>query len=186
MSYRLSKIYTRKGDDGNTTLQDQRLPKNHPLVETLGAIDELNCALGLTLAFGIGDKKLQEQLTQIQNELFDLGGELAEPKYHAISENKVARLEKELDEWNSQLPPLKEFLLPRGTPATVACHLARTICRRAERALVELHREEAVKNPEILRYLNRLSDFLFVAARSLARQEHCEERLWEHEKGKED
>jgi len=183
MSYRLSQIYTRKGDDGNTSLRDQRLPKNHPLVETLGAVDELNCALGLALSFGIADEKLQAQLTQIQNELFDLGGELAEPKYHAITEEQVLRLEKNLDEWNSSLPPLKEFVLPRGTPATVACHLARTTCRRAERKLVELHREEALKNPQILRYLNRLSDFLFVAARSLAQQNHCEEKLWDHKRG---
>ena len=182
MSYRLSKIYTRKGDDGNTTLRDQRMPKNHPLVETLGAIDELNCALGLTLSFGVADKKMQEQLTQIQNDLFDLGGELAEPKFHAISEDKITWLEKTLDEWNSQLPPLKEFILPQGTPTTVACHLARTICRRAERNLVELHQGEPLQNPQLLRYLNRLSDFLFVAARSLARQEHCEEKLWDHKR----
>lgn len=180
MSYRLSKIYTRKGDDGKTSLRGQRLPKNHPLIETLGALDELNCALGLTLAFGIPNEKLLKQLTAIQNDLFDLGGELAEPAYQAISDEKVAGLEKNLDEWNSQLPPLKEFLLPRGTAATVACHLARTICRRAERHLVECQQEEALANPAVLRYLNRLSDFLFVAARSLARMEKTEEKLWEH------
>jgi cob(I)alamin adenosyltransferase len=180
MSYRLSQIYTRKGDDGNTSLQNKRLPKNHPLVETLGSLDELNCALGLILAFGLTNEKLQTELTQIQNDLFNLGGELAEPQFHGINEEKVSDLEKNLDAWNSQLPPLKEFVLPRGTPATVACHLARTICRRAERALVELHQQEPLKNPQILRYINRLSDFLFVAARSLAQQNHCEEKLWDH------
>ncbi len=182
MSYRLTKIYTRKGDDGNTSLGKQRLPKNHPLVETLGALDELNCAIGLTLAFGLSNSKLQTQLTCIQNDLFDLGGELAEPEYHAITSDKILILEENLDAWNADLPPLKEFLLPRGTPAAVACHLARTICRRAERALVELHQAAPLKNAELLRYLNRLSDFLFVAARVLGQEGKAEEKTWEHKK----
>lgn len=182
MPDRLTNIYTRKGDDGNTSLRNQRLPKNHPLVETLGTLDELNSALGLTLAFDVANPKLQEQLTEIQNTLFDLGGELAEPLYHAVTAEKISLLEKNLDEWNNQLPPLKEFLLPRGIPATAACHLARTICRRAERALVELDQQEPLKNPHILQYLNRLSDFLFVAARTLGQQGKTTEKLWEQTK----
>ncbi len=180
MSYRLSKIYTRKGDDGKTSLRGERLPKNHPLVESLGALDELNCALGLVLAFGVQDQALLAQFTQIQNDLFDLGGELAEPKYQAVTGDKVTWLENRLDEWNSRLPPLKEFILPRGTAATVACHLARTICRRAERELAQLHQQEPLQNIQLLRYLNRLSDFLFVAARTLAKLEQSEEKMWEH------
>jgi len=177
---RLSKIYTRKGDDGNTSLGGQRLPKNHPLVETLGTVDELNCAVGLILAFGIADKTLSEKLTQVQQNLFNLGGELAEPRFQALNEKQVTELEQAINGWNQTLPPLKEFLLPRGTPATVACHLARTICRRAERNLVELHQAQPLKNISLLHYLNRLSDFLFVAARIVAQQHHCDETLWDH------
>ena len=179
MSYRLSQIYTRTGDDGKTTLGKRRLPKNHPLLETLGTLDELNSALGLALAFEQGNAKLRAQFCQIQQELFDLGGELAEPSYEALTTAEITRLEHELDEWNKTLAPLEEFLMPRGQSAACACHLARTICRRAERCLVSLHEVEPLRKQEPLIYLNRLSDYLFVAARILNLNSETKETLWQ-------
>lgn len=179
MPYRLTKIYTRQGDEGYTTLGDKPISKDDLLVEALGTIDELNSAIGLVISLHIKNKEIEKHLTQIQHELFDLGGELHLPERITITSEKITKLENILDHWNATLPPLKEFLLPRGNSKSAACHLARTVCRRAERALVRLHRQIALNNPEMLRYLNRLSDVLFVIARILALESHETEILWE-------
>lgn len=182
MGYRLSKIYTRTGDDGNTHLGDgNRLHKDHPRLEVLGALDELNSAIGLILAHKPSHHTIVDCLTRIQNELFDLGGELCPPHHATISADNITYLENTIDEWNAALPPLKEFILPGGNLTSAACHLARTICRRAERRAVTLHQQQAI-SPEILRYLNRLSDLLFVAARLLAKETNSKEVMWEHER----
>jgi cob(I)alamin adenosyltransferase len=185
MGNRLSKIYTRTGDDGTTGLGDgQRVSKNHPRVEAYGTVDELNSALGVLLAVPGLPAAVTQCLTEAQHELFDLGGELCIPGHRIITAQQVERLEKELDGLNEPLPPLKDFILPGGGPGTAACHLARTIARRAERrvwAVVEL--EQDAINPEAPRYLNRLSDLLFVVARVLARHENGTEVLWRHERG---
>lgn len=178
---RLTKIYTRKGDEGYTSLGNGTLSKDDALVEVVGTVDELNAAIGLVLAFPIKDEGIIKCLTRVQNELFDLGGELHVPEHPAISAEKVLQLEKDLDGWNDALPTLQEFILPRGNQATAACHLARTICRRAERAVVKLHRQAKLTNPDILRYLNRLSDLLFVICRVLSRETQGEEMMWERE-----
>lgn len=180
MPYRLTKIYTRKGDEGYTNLRDERISKDDLLVEAIGAIDELNSVIGFIVSLQINDKDIENCLTQIQNELFDMGGELHLPERIAITADKVTHLENMLDKWNATLPPLKEFLLPRGNPKSAASHVARTVCRRAERSLVRLHRQVALSNTEMLRYLNRLSDVLFVMARMLARESDVEEKMWEH------
>ncbi len=182
MPYRLTKIYTRQGDEGYTTLADNRISKDDLLIEALGTIDELNSAIGLIISLKINDEKVEAFLTEIQHELFDLGGELHTPEHITITPDKIAYLERTLDSWNQTLPPLKEFVLPRGNPQTAATHLARTICRRAERCLVRSHRQVALGNPDILKYLNRLSDVLFVTARVLAREGKEKEVLWEHER----
>jgi cob(I)alamin adenosyltransferase len=170
MSYRLSKIYTRKGDDGSTSLDAKnRIPKDSIHVEALGTIDELNSSIGMVLAFNVETTEIENSLTQIQQDLFNLGGELCPPYHKVITEEKITQLEQWLDAWNENLPPLKEFVLPGGNPKSAACHVARTVCRRAERVLVSLNHEEKL-NPDILRYVNRLSDLLFVAARMLAKE----------------
>jgi cob(I)alamin adenosyltransferase len=179
MSYRLTKIYTRKGDQGFTTFGDQHLPKDDLLIEVIGTLDELNSSIGLIISLHIKDSAIENCLTQIQHDLFHLGGELHTPEHKMIDANKITQLENLLDEWNHTLPPLKEFLLPRGNPPSAACHVARTVCRRAERCLVRLHRQIPLSNTEMLRYLNRLSDLLFVVARKLAEETHEKEVLWE-------
>ncbi len=184
MPYRLTKIYTRKGDEGYTHLGKKRIAKDDFLIEAMGTIDELNSMIGLIISFQVHDKEIGQCLTQIQNELFDLGGELYSPEHIVITADKVTHLETMLDHWNETLPPLKEFLLPRGNPPSAASHLARTICRRAERCLVRLHRQTPLQNPEMLRYLNRLSDLLFVIARVLARENSKTEMMWEHKEHK--
>ena len=183
MGHRLSKIYTRTGDDGTTGLGDgTRLPKTHGRIESYGTVDEANSALGLVLAVpGLPDD-IVAALTQIQHELFDLGGELAVPGYRVMTDAHVARLEEWLDRFNEPLPPLKEFILPGGGPAAAACHLARAITRRAERCVWALTRQEQIA-PEVSRYLNRLSDLLFVVARVLARHERGAEVLWRRSPG---
>lgn len=182
MGHRLSKIYTRTGDAGTTGLGDgERVPKDHPRVEAYGTVDELNSAIGVVLAAS-PPPAVAEPLTDVQHDLFEVGGELCMPEYRAIGEAQVARLEATLDSLNEALPPLKEFILPGGGRAAAACHLARTICRRAERRVWTLARDADI-NPEVPRYLNRLSDLLFVAARVLARHEHGSEVLWRHDRG---
>jgi len=177
MGHRLSKIYTRTGDSGETGLGDgSRTSKDSARVEAYGSVDELNSVLGILLADTL-PAPVRECLTRIQHELFDLGSELCMPGYTAVQDAMVERLETELDAFNAELPPLKEFILPGGGMAAAHCHLARTICRRAERRCVSLQRESEV-SPPVLRYLNRLSDLLFVIARVLARAQGEGEVLW--------
>jgi cob(I)alamin adenosyltransferase len=184
MGNRLSKIYTRTGDDGTTGLGDgQRVSKNHPRVEAYGTVDELNSAIGVLLATPNLPELVRQSLTEIQHELFDLGGELCIPGHRMITAEQVARLEQELDAFNDPLPPLKDFILPGGGAAAASCHLARTIARRAERrvwSVVEVEKDAI--NAEAPRYLNRLSDLLFVMARVLARHEQGAEILWRHDR----
>lgn len=183
MGHRLSKIYTRTGDDGSTGLGDgTRVSKTHIRVEAYGTVDEANSAIALILAVPGLPQDLGPLLMDIQHELFDLGGELSVPGYRAIGARHVERLERHIDRLNAPLPPLKEFILPGGGPAAAACHLARTIVRRAERRVWELKQTEEVAG-EIAQYLNRLSDLLFVAARVLARHEQGQEVLWRHDRG---
>ena len=178
MGHRLSKIYTRTGDEGSTALGDgSRVPKDHPRVEAFGTVDEANSAIGMVLAVGALPEAVRGCLTRVQHDLFDLGAELCVPGRRVIGAAHVERLEQELDAFNASLPPLKEFILPGGGPAASACHLARTVCRRAERRAWSLARVESVA-PEALVYLNRLSDLLFVAARVIARHENGAEVLW--------
>jgi cob(I)alamin adenosyltransferase len=179
MGNRLSKIYTRTGDDGTTGLGDgQRIAKDCPRVEAFGTVDEANSAIGVILAVASLTDTFRRCLITIQHDLFDLGGELCIPGHEAIQQAFVDRLENDLDTFNASLPSLKEFILPGGGPATAACHMARTIVRRAERRVITLQRDEPVR-AEVLRYLNRLSDLLFVMARQLARIENGEEVLWD-------
>jgi cob(I)alamin adenosyltransferase len=179
---RLSKIYTRTGDDGTTGLGDgSRVPKDDPRVEAYGCVDEANSAIGVILAVPGLPQDVAELLTRVQHELFDLGGELCIPGHRAVQAAHVLALEQALDAFNERLPALKEFILPGGGPAAAACHLARAICRRAERRCWTLARAQDVA-PEPLQYLNRLSDLLFVLARVLARHESGGETLWKHER----
>jgi len=179
---RLSKIYTRTGDDGTTGLGDgSRVAKDDPRVEAYGCVDECNSAIGLVLAVPGLPADVRDLLLNVQHELFDLGGELCIPGHRAIQAQHVIALETWLDAFNERLPPLKEFILPGGGSAAAACHLARAICRRAERRCWTLARAQAVA-PEPLQYLNRLSDLLFVIARVLARHESGSEVLWRHER----
>ena len=184
MGNRLSKIYTRTGDDGTTGLGDgSRVPKDSLRVEAYGTVDELNSAIGVLLATPEVPPAVAACLTEVQHELFDLGGELCLPGHHIITAGHVTRLEESLDEFNDALPPLKEFILPGGGPAAAACHLARAIARRAERRVWTLAKAESV-SPEVAKSLNRLSDLLFVLARVLARHEPGVEVLWRHDRGR--
>ena len=178
MGHRLSKIYTRTGDDGTTGLADgARVAKTDVRVEAFGAVDETNSALGVLLAEPM-PADIRASLARIQHELFEIGAELALPGYVKIAPEHVARLEQELDGFNAALPPLKEFVLPGGNRAAAACHVARTVCRRAERRAWAAAADHAL-NAELLRYLNRLSDLLFVIARRLARLDGGSETLWQ-------
>ncbi len=178
MGHRLSKIYTRTGDAGTTGLGDgTRVDKDHLRVEAYGTVDELNSVVGMVLACAV-PPTIRDCLTNVQHRLFDLGGELSVPGYEALRADHVTQLETLLDEFNAALPPLKEFILPAGGHATSTCHLARAVCRRAERCVVRLMHDETI-NPKSLAYLNRLSDLLFVIARTLARHENGEEVLWQ-------
>ena len=177
MGNRLSKIYTRTGDGGTTGLGNgERVAKDCPRIEAIGAVDELNCAIGRVLAHDLREE-IRGCLQEAQHKLFDLGGELSIPGYQAVREEEVARLEAVLNEFNAQLPPLKEFILPGGGRAAADCHMARAICRRAERRVVALAREEAVGDTVRI-YLNRLSDLLFVLCRIMARDDGGVEVSW--------
>jgi cob(I)alamin adenosyltransferase len=179
VGYRLSKIYTRTGDSGTTGLANgERVAKTDPRIEAFGAIDETNSAVGLILAEVDLEDSLRASLTRIQHDLFEVGAELSLPGYRQLDATYVTRLETEIDALNAALPPLKEFVLPGGNRAAAACHLARTFCRRAERRAWAVA-ESLELNPEVLRYLNRLSDFLFVAARDFARRGDGTETLWQ-------
>ena len=180
MSNRLTRLYTRKGDRGSTGLANgTRVAKTHPRIEALGDVDELNSLIGLLAAGLSAGDPLQPELSKIQNELFDLGGELAvaDPQYQVINAVRLEALEEELDLRNETLPPLKEFILPGGNRSAAEAHLARSVCRRAERRMVELAASETV-NALAIAYLNRLSDLLFVYARLLARRDNGSEVYW--------
>lgn len=182
MGKRLSKIYTRTGDDGTTGLGDgTRVAKDSLRVDAIGTVDEANSAIGVVLAAASVPQNIRNALTEIQHDLFELGGELCIPGHSAINDDFIERLETELDALNENLPALKEFILPGGGEAAAACHLARTIVRRAERVTITLADTETVR-PEVLKYLNRLSDLLFVIARVLARAESGQEVLWNRQR----
>ncbi|WIX24312.1 cob(I)yrinic acid a,c-diamide adenosyltransferase [Xanthomonas arboricola pv. corylina] len=182
MGNRLSRIYTRTGDDGSTGLGDgSRTGKDALRVNAYGTVDEANSAIGVLLAAPGVPESIAELLTTVQHQLFDLGGELCIPGHAAIDAADIDALERQLDHFNDTLPPLKEFILPAGGEAAARCHLARTIVRRAERETVALSRQESVRS-ETIGYLNRLSDLLFVLARVLARADGQQEVLWRHDR----
>lgn len=182
MGNRLSRIYTRTGDDGTTGLGDgARTDKDAARVEAYGTVDEANCTIGLVLAVAGIPAAVADALTRVQHDLFDVGAELCIPGHRVVTGTYVERLESTLDDFNATLPPLKEFILPGGGPAAAACHLARTVVRRAERRVWTLARSETVA-PELASYLNRLSDLLFVIARVLARHEQGGDVLWKRER----
>lgn len=178
MGKRISKVYTRTGDNGTTGMADgSRVAKNSPRMQAIGSIDELNAAIGVLRA-----EELPEQaevcLRQIQNELFAFGGELSMPEFKSITQECVQWLEQEIDKMNAKLPALEEFILPAGDRAVSVCHQARTVCRRAERELVALREGQQVRT-ELMRYINRLSDYLFVLARYIAHENGCDEVYWQ-------
>lgn len=178
MGHRLSRIYTRTGDDGSTGLGDgSRIRKDALRVEAYGGTDEANAHVGVLRAQLAQDHPAQVILEHIQHDLFDVGGELCIPGHQLVTAAYVTRLEAAIDEINVDLPPLKDFILPGGSPAAAQAHVVRTVCRRAERVVVALAAVETV-NPQAVMYLNRLSDYLFVLARQLARAEGGQEVLW--------
>lgn len=178
MGNRLSRIYTRTGDAGGTDLGDgARVAKDHPRVAAYGEVDELNSHLGLIAAEPLPEE-LADLLATLQHDLFDLGAELVVPGHQALSEERIAFLEEGIDRFNEELGPLREFILPGGSRAGAQTHLARAVCRRAERAVYALSREEDVSGIT-LRYLNRLSDLLFVLGRAINRRTGADEVLWE-------
>ncbi len=183
MGNRLSKIYTKTGDDGTTGLGDgTRVAKDSARVSAYGTVDEANSAIGMVLASPLpGD--IAQLLVALQHQLFDLGGELCIPGHAAVFDADIDALEQALDRYNEPLPPLKDFILPGGGEAAARCHVARTVVRRAERETVTLARHDAVR-PEAIRYLNRLSDLLFVLSRVLARASGHGEVLWNHDRRK--
>lgn len=181
MGYRISKVYTGTGDSGTTGMADgTRLAKSHPRIEAMGELDSLNSQLGLLLAL------LQEQhhgeihdvLAPYQHLLFDLGGELAMPEYQVIQSAHIRQMEQQIDHWTSQLPPLKDFILPGGSQAIAQAHLCRSAARTAERRCQSLHESEP-QRAEVLGFVNRLSDLLFVAARLIALHSGRSEILWQ-------
>lgn len=185
-----SMLYTRSGDAGTTALfGGRRVPKDSLRVEAYGAVDELNSTLGVAVSF-IGQQKLALQLQEIQNELFNIGSELASEGGKAAeagqmfkdADAKIASLERMIDEHDAKVEPLRTFILPSGSRAGALLHLCRTVCRRAERAVVRLGREESV-NPELVRYLNRLSDLLFVLARYVNKAARKPETPWRKDGG---
>ena len=183
MGNRLTKIYTRTGDGGTTGLADRsRLPKDAPRIEAIGAVDELNSVIGLLLAEELPGAE-RACLVDVQHDLFDLGGELSVPGHAIIGKAHVERLEAELDRCNAGLPPLADFVLPGGSRAAALAHVARTVCRRAERRLVTLSRKQKLA-PAMRAYLNRLSDLLFVIARILNRHAGGRDVLWQQGKNR--
>jgi cob(I)alamin adenosyltransferase len=183
MGHRLSKIATRTGDAGETGLGDgSRVPKDSARVQALGDIDELNSALGVLLAEDV-PAALREAFSEVQHDLFDLGGEVSIPGHTLLADERVAALDALLEAWIADLPALKEFILPGGSRAAAAAHLARTVCRRAERSVVALGRAENV-SATARRYLNRLSDLLFVAGRVLNRHAGRGDAQWRRQRAK--
>ena len=183
MGNRLSKIYTRTGDDGTTGLGDgTRVAKDSLRVDAMGDVDELNSVIGLLLTETVPDI-LVDLLTQVQHDLFNLGGEICIPDYVILQQANIDNLEEAIDTLNDTLEPLKEFILPGGTKAAAYCHLARTVCRRAERKLITLARDEKVTAIS-LKYLNRLSDLLFVLCRVINKEAGISDVLWNNKHGK--
>lgn len=183
MGYRLTKIYTRTGDDGTTGLASgERVPKFDARIEANGTVDETSSALALVLAEEGVPAPIRSTLLRVQHELFEVGAELALPGYSGISQTAVERLEAELDALNADLPPLEDFILPGGPRAAASCHLARAVCRRAERSVWFLAQRADLNRP-MLRYLNRLSDYLFVAARALTLAANATETVWRRQTG---
>ena len=177
MGNRLTRVYTRTGDAGSTGLADgSRRAKNDRRLHCMGEIDELNACLGLALS-ALDDGSIQQALFAVQHDLFDIGAELCQPGKELIDETYVSALENLADEFNSDLPPLKEFILPGGSPAAAGIHLARTVCRRVERGLVSLAEQEAV-NEHTRQYINRLSDLLFILSRAQSQQEDGGDVYW--------
>lgn len=178
MANRLTRIYTRTGDDGTTGLGGgERVAKDSVRIEVIGAIDELNSTVGLLRTVDL-DPAIDELLQRIQHRLFDLGGEFAMPGANLLRHDHSTQLEQTLDRLNAELPALEEFILPGGSEAAARCHLARAVCRRAERELLRLSRVESVNSASII-YLNRLSDLLFVIARTLVRADGGHEITWQ-------
>lgn len=185
MPKRLTSIYTRNGDSGRTRLgEGTEVEKNHLRIAAIGEVDELNSTIGVVLA-SQPSTRISDLLEIVQHTLFDLGGELSMPSASLVSMEDSQLIERWIDEINAELGPLEEFILPGGTPSAAACHLARAVCRRAERSLVTLSQEEDL-SPALIAYVNRLSDFLFVAARSLNRDAQHPETLWQKKKRKSD
>jgi cob(I)alamin adenosyltransferase len=180
MANRLSKIYTRTGDTGTTGLGDgSRVTKDSLRVQAMGDVDELNAVIGIVLLEPVSDE-IRQVLTGIQHDLFDLGGELCLPGHTIVQPQRVTDLELTLDAWNDQLTPLKEFILPGGSRASAYCHLARTVCRRAERTMHALSAQDAVTALS-LQYINRLSDLLFVLCRILNQEAKVSDVLWNNQ-----
>ena len=183
MANRLTRIYTRTGDAGTTGLADRsRVSKDAPRIEAIGAVDELNSVIGLLIAEELPDTE-RACLAGVQHDLFDIGGELSVPGHAIVAKAHVERLERELDRCNAGLPPLKDFILPGGSRPAALAHVARTVCRRAERRLVTLSRKNKI-SPHMRAYLNRLSDLLFVIARTLNRRAGREDVLWQQGKNR--
>ncbi len=177
MGNRLSKVVTRTGDEGTTGMADgSRLPKNDARVHCLGEVDELNAHIGVVLSL-LEDGPAQHTLFSIQHDLFDVGAELCQPGKQLITDDYVLALEQSVETLNADLPALKEFILPGGTPTVAAIQLARTVCRRVERGMVELDSQETL-NPATCRYINRLSDLLFILGRSQAYLDGSGEVYW--------
>jgi len=180
MGYRLSRITTKSGDDGKTNLGDQnRIAKSHPKIIVLGDLDELSSAIGVVIAHLEHMREIKTLLKQVQQDLFDYGGELCPPNKKAITEEKILFIENAIKQYNNNLPPLTEFILPGGSKAAAFCHLARTVARRTERSIVQLHETNKL-NPELLCYINRISDLLFILARILNKTDGAKDELWEH------
>jgi cob(I)alamin adenosyltransferase len=177
MGNRLTRLYTKTGDAGTTGLGDgSRVNKDHYRVEVMGDVDELNSIIGLLLTYEI-PRHIEEELTRIQHDLFDLGAEICIPGHLVIEEKRVQELEAGLDAINANLSSLKEFILPGGNRAAAICHHARTVCRRAERRLVSLSHHEMI-SAYAMQYINRLSDYLFVMARDINRHAQTPDILW--------
>ena len=177
MAHRLSKITTRTGDAGDTGLGDgSRVSKDHPRVRALGELDELNSAIGVLLAEEL-PAEVTGLLGEVQHDLFDLGGELSIPGHAMLGDAQISRLDAAIEQWNAELPPLKEFILPGGTRAAALAHLARTVCRRAERSVVALGQKDGI-SAHARRYLNRLSDLLFTLARVANKMADVVEETW--------
>jgi len=184
MGHRLSKIVTKTGDNGTTGLGDgQRVGKDSLRIHAIGDLDELNSLIGVLLTQNPPETML-EDFSRIQHRLFDIGGELSMPGHEIVGPECSEDLEQLISEYNDKLPPLKEFILPGGSSAAAFCHLARTVCRRAERNLVALNQSEPVSN-HVLKYINRLSDFLFVAARVINKAQGQQDTFWQSQRTKE-